>query len=36
VQPDGSRHGWWWLFFGTWMLLNETRAVAVQGVMGRC
>jgi hypothetical protein len=25
VGPDG-RHGWWWLFFGTWMLLNETQA----------
>ena len=25
VSPDGSRHGWWWLFFGMWMLLNETR-----------
>ena len=26
VGPDGSRHGGWWLFFGAWMLLNETRA----------
>jgi cell wall-active antibiotic response 4TMS protein YvqF len=26
VGPDGLRHGGWWLFFGAWMLLNETRA----------
>ena len=26
VGPEGSRHGGWWLFFGTWMLLNETSA----------
>jgi hypothetical protein len=21
----GRRHGGWWVFFGAWMLLNETR-----------
>ena len=26
VPADGRRHGGWWLFFGAWMLLNETRA----------
>jgi hypothetical protein len=26
VRPDGRREGGWWVFFGVWMLLNETRA----------
>jgi hypothetical protein len=26
VNPDGRRHGAWWLLVGVLMLLNETRA----------
>ena len=25
VRENGRREGGWWLFFGVWMLLNETR-----------
>jgi hypothetical protein len=26
-RPDGSRHGGWWVFFGSWMLLHQLHAV---------
>lgn len=25
VREDGRREGGWWVFFGAWMILNETR-----------
>ena len=25
VRPNGRREGGWWVFFGAWMILNETH-----------
>ena len=26
-RADGRREGGWWVFFGVWLLLNETRII---------